>query len=86
MVALRIVGDKLMSPDRPCCPIRVGGSGLRWHPDLYDIKQAADLLGDFTAGKKFSDNKENSMLAPPWSESLKSSARRFRSFPGLIRR
>ena len=29
---------------------------------LYDIKQAADLLGEFTAGKQFSDYKENSML------------------------
>lgn len=29
---------------------------------LYDIKQAADLLGEFTVGKQFSDYTENSML------------------------
>ena len=29
---------------------------------LYDIKQAADLLGEFTAGKQFTDYEENSML------------------------
>lgn len=29
---------------------------------LYDIKQAADLLGEFTDGKQFSDYRENSML------------------------
>jgi len=29
---------------------------------LYDIKQAADLLGEFTAGKQFTDYMENSML------------------------
>jgi len=29
---------------------------------LYDIKQAADLIGEFTAGKQFSDYEENSML------------------------
>lgn len=29
---------------------------------LYDIKQAADLLGEFTGGKEFSDYGENSML------------------------
>jgi uncharacterized protein with HEPN domain len=29
---------------------------------LYDIKQAADLLGEFTGGKHLTDSKENSML------------------------
>lgn len=29
---------------------------------LYDIKQAADLLGEFTARKQFSDYQENPML------------------------
>ncbi len=29
---------------------------------LYDIKQAADLLGEFTAEKQFADYQENSML------------------------
>lgn len=29
---------------------------------LYDIKQAADLLGEFTAGKQFSDYRETPML------------------------
>lgn len=29
---------------------------------LYDIKQAADLLGEFTVGKQFTDYMENSML------------------------
>ena len=29
---------------------------------LYDIKQAADLLGEFTDGKQFTDYQENSML------------------------
>ncbi len=29
---------------------------------LYDIKQAADLLGEFTSGKTFSAYTENSML------------------------
>jgi predicted nucleotidyltransferase len=48
---------------------------------LYDIKQAADLLGEFTAGKQFTDYMESSNAAPPWRESSRSSARRFRSFP-----
>ena len=29
---------------------------------LYDIKHAADLIGEFTAGKEFPDYQENSML------------------------
>jgi len=29
---------------------------------LYDIKQAADLLEEFTAGKQFADYQENPML------------------------
>ncbi len=29
---------------------------------LYDIKQAADLIGEFTAGKQFPNYRDNSML------------------------
>jgi uncharacterized protein with HEPN domain len=29
---------------------------------LYDIKQAADLLGEFTDGKRFADYQDNAML------------------------
>jgi len=29
---------------------------------LYDIKQAADLLGEFTAEKRFADYQESPML------------------------
>jgi hypothetical protein len=72
---------------------KVGSSAKRWTETrrccmrleprkyLYDIKQAADLLGEFTAGKQFTDYQENSML-----RAAVSSARRFQSFPRPIRR
>jgi uncharacterized protein with HEPN domain len=35
---------------------------LEFRKYLYDISQAADLIGEFTAGKQFSDYEENPML------------------------
>jgi hypothetical protein len=46
---------------------------------LYDIEQAAELLGQFTAGKTFADYARDAR--PRLNASLKSSAKRSRNWP-----
>jgi uncharacterized protein with HEPN domain len=53
---------------------------------LCDIKQAADLLGEFTAGKRFSDYEENSMLRAAVERKFEIIGEALSSFPWPIGR